>query len=177
MWADYTDVLQKKKSFDSRGKNTKKKLDDSRITEHIKSFPTYQSHYTRKNNPNRRYLNENLTIAKMYELREISKRKYRTIKKKFYYHIFNTKFNLSFKPPAKDTCRFCDEFKMKISLETDKTKKKRILTHEKALHQAKTEKARSSLKNDQQIASDLVYVATFDLQKALPFPNLTTSIA
>lgn len=55
--------------------------------------------------------------------------------------------------------------------------KKRILTQEKALHQAKAEKARSSLKNDQQIASDLVYVATFDLQKALPFPKLTTSIA
>lgn len=54
--------------MDKRGTTSSRKLDDSDIIRHIQSFPAYQSHYTRKSNPNRKYLNPGLTIRKMYDL-------------------------------------------------------------------------------------------------------------
>lgn len=38
------------------------------VKEHIESFPAYESHYSRKDNPNRKYLSPLLSISKMYEL-------------------------------------------------------------------------------------------------------------
>lgn len=38
------------------------------INEHIRSFPQYTSHCSRSENPNRRYLSPDLSIAKMYSL-------------------------------------------------------------------------------------------------------------
>lgn len=164
--------------LDSRGMNPRKKVDDSKIIEHINSFPAYQSHYTRKDNPGRKYLNEELTISKMYELykEKCISENCLPCKKKFYYHVFNTKFNLSFKPPSKDTCSLCDDLKIKIDFE-DNAETKNKLKLDKELHLARAEQARNALKNDQNQASDINYVLTFDLQKALPFPKLSTSVA
>lgn len=165
-------------AIDSRGKNPRKKIDDSKIIEHISSFPAYQSHYTRKDNPNKKYLNEELSISKLYELykEKCISENVLLCKKKFYYHVFNTKFNLSFKAPSNDTCSLCDDLQMKIEIETNEdTKNKHKI--EKELHLAKAEHARNSLKSDQNQASDINYVLTFDLQKALPFPKLSTSVA
>lgn len=61
-------------------------------------------------------------------------------------------------------------------MEKEEDKRKELETR-KELHLRKAQKARDSLNNDKQIASDKIYVATFDLQKALPFPKLSTSIA
>lgn len=164
--------------IDSRGMNPRKKLDDSKIIEHINSFPAYQSHYTRKDNPGKKYLNEELTISKMYELykEKCISENVLPCKKKFYYHVFNTKFNLSFKPPSKDTCSLCDRLKMQIEFE-DNEETKNKLKIDKKLHLAKADQARNALKSDQKKASDNIYVLTFDLQKALPFPKVATSVA
>ena len=58
---------------DCQGKHTKrpaKILEELRekIREHIMSFPTRQSHYSRHNNPGRLYLSPDLSIAKMYQM-------------------------------------------------------------------------------------------------------------
>ena len=37
----------------------------------IRSFPKFESHYTRSNNPNRRYLHSDLTVRKMFNLYEL----------------------------------------------------------------------------------------------------------
>ena len=68
------------------------------IKEHIEKFPCYESHYSRNENPNRKYLSPSLSIAKMYHLYKdhctengvvpVSEWKYR--------EVFNTSFNLSF---------------------------------------------------------------------------------
>lgn len=47
----------------------------------------------------------------------------------------------------------------------------------KQLHLSKTLQVRQSLKNGKATASDACYVATFDLQKALSYPKLTTFVA
>ena len=44
------------------------KIDETPIINHINSFPAYTSHYSRSNNPHRKYLNSSLEIRKMYDL-------------------------------------------------------------------------------------------------------------
>ena len=57
---------------DQRGRHTPaNKTSDADIVfikEHIQSFPKYQSHYSRGDNPARQYLNPDLSIAKTYLL-------------------------------------------------------------------------------------------------------------
>ena len=58
---------------DCQGKHTNrpaKILEELRekIREHIMSFPTRQSHYSRHNNPGRLYLSPDISIAKMYQM-------------------------------------------------------------------------------------------------------------
>ena len=38
------------------------------VREHIESFPCYQSHYTRTENPNRKFLSPDMNVRKMYDL-------------------------------------------------------------------------------------------------------------
>jgi hypothetical protein len=165
---------------ETRGKGSRK-IDDSDVIEHIKSFPAYQSHYTRIHNPERKYLNSDLSIRKMYDLfvEKCTLVKKIPVKEKFFYQVFSSKFNLHFKPPKKDTCRICDglELKIQAAITTNNVENKEKLTIEKNLHLCKAEKARECLRKDKEKASADVYVATFDLQKALPFPKLATSVA
>ncbi|CAG9773484.1 unnamed protein product [Ceutorhynchus assimilis] len=175
-------ILAKKKVSDitdGRGKKIPaNKINDLDVIEHIKSFPAYQSHYSRKDNPNRKYLNPNLSIHKMYEMyvEKCTNENKMPVKEKFYYKVFSTKFNLHFKPPIKDSCRTCDELHLKLLSENNEEIKTDLQT-QKNLHIAKAKQARDSLNKNKNEASDTLYVATFDLQKALPFPQLSTSVA
>ena len=58
---------------DCRGKHTNRptKISEElreKIREHIMSFPTRQSHYSRHDNTGRLYLSPDLSIAKMYQM-------------------------------------------------------------------------------------------------------------
>lgn len=44
------------------------KIDITKVKEHIQSFPSYKSHYTHSGTPNKRYLQTNLNIRKIYTL-------------------------------------------------------------------------------------------------------------
>lgn len=164
--------------IDARGKASSRKIDDSDVVEHIKSFPCYQSYYTRKDNDNKRYSSPDLNIKKMYDLykQKCESENKNPVKEKYYYQVFSQKFNLHFKPPSKDSCSNCDKLFQKISAETDE-RKTADLKAERELHLRRAEQARAELKKDAAEASQDKYVCTFDLQKALPFPKLTTSIA
>jgi len=169
---------------DDRGKasNPHKLSNDivKNVCDHIQSFPAYVSHYTRKHNPDRKYLNENLNVRKMYMLykEKCSELNILPVKEHMYRHIFNTRFNLHFKKPRKDTCKKCDEYKVKLDASGDQEAIQN-LKDEHALHLLNAEEARNSMKEDAEKAkcSDNVYVCSIDLQKALPFPILTVSDA
>lgn len=169
---------------DLRGKapsaNKINEVDINYAKAHILSFPAYTSHYTRQHNPNKRYLDPNLNIRKMFKLYQekcfaenktpISETKYR--------HLFYDE-NLYFHAPRKDTCQLCDKLKMNLNVVAENEKTPIKTQHE--LHLRKAEKARQAMKDDAKYAKenpDLGYhVISFDLQKALPFPTLTTSVA
>ena len=68
------------------------------VKEHIESFPAYESHYSRKDNPNRKYLSPSLSISKMYQLFKdfCSDRRSEPVSEWKYRQIFNTHFNYTF---------------------------------------------------------------------------------
>nr|CAH7716593.1 unnamed protein product [Callosobruchus chinensis] len=151
------------------------------VRDHINSFPSYQSHYTRSHNSNRKYLDSKLNLRLMYGL---YKEKYGNngdapVSEAIYRHVFHHDFNLHFHVPSKDTCVRCDLFKAKLNCATDDNVKKTI-NQEHTLHLRKSEKARQSLIDDKSaciLNRGEVYGFTFDLEKALPFPTLTCSLA
>lgn len=82
------------------------------VIEHINSFPRVESHYTRKDS-NQDYLEEALTLSRMYALyvvktKEIGKIGKSIATKHHYYDVFNTRFNISFHKPKKDQCDVCE---------------------------------------------------------------------
>lgn len=169
---------------DMRGRHeaaTKISLEDKEhVKNHINMFPAFQSHYSRKDNPNRKYLDPDLNIRKMYNMyiEHCNAKQMTPVKEHTYRYIFNNEFNLQFHVPRKDTCKNCDKFKQMINVEMD-PQKKTILETEHNLHLAKAEKARECLKIDSERAKEHedIYTITEDLQKALPFPVLTVSEA
>ena len=88
-----------------KGKHTKRKHSDveqSKIIEHINSFPRIESNYCRQRS-SKIYLEGGLSISKMHEknLRNFSEEKCEEFfaKKYYYFHIFNIKFNISVHKP------------------------------------------------------------------------------
>lgn len=96
-----------------------------------------------------------------------------------YRRTYNNNFNLHFHSLSSDTCAKCDNFKLKIHALQENEQEKSQLTVEHEVHLRKAEAARNSLKKytDKSKQDDTYYVMTFDLEKALPFPVLTTSVA
>ncbi|UYV72367.1 hypothetical protein LAZ67_9002822 [Cordylochernes scorpioides] len=171
------EIYKSKKEQKRKGRAASNKIDDTHVVKHIKSFPAYTSHYTRAHNPRRQYLNPDLNIKKMYELyaTQCKKENVVPVKEKYYYKVFSTKFNLHFKQPSKDTCQTCDYLQIKIqSSDSEGIQMAKI---EKENHLEEAERARSLMAADRKAASDKIFVFSFDLEKALAFPKLTTSVA
>lgn len=150
------------------------------VRQHIERFPSYQSHYTRTHNPNRKYLSEDLNIRYMYKLYKdyCDNQGIRPVQEHIYRRTFNTEYNLHFHAPHKDTCMQCDQFKMKLNT-TPSDQEKTVLQQDHELHLRKAEAARKSLDADSKKSSEdsSYYTLTFDLEKSLPFPKLTCQIA
>ena len=72
--------------------------DIGNVREHIRSFPVYSSHYSRADNPSRRYLSPHLSISQMYHLyKEVCTTEgKRAVSEWVYRKEFNESFNLSF---------------------------------------------------------------------------------
>lgn len=91
--------------------------------------------------------------------------------------VFNQQFNLSFHAPITDSCKKCDNFKIKIEAEESSVKKGELDSQRK-LHLLKAESARNNFKIDKNRAADDsdLTVIVFDLMKTLPTPVISTGI-
>ncbi|XP_039293093.1 uncharacterized protein LOC120353433 isoform X1 [Nilaparvata lugens] len=107
--------------IDNRGHhspaNKTSEIQEKAVCDHISSFPSYQSHYTREHNPNRRFLPTNINVTIMYNLykERCIEENQDPVSLNVYRRIFNNKFNLHFHAPLKDTCNKCDALKFKIA--------------------------------------------------------------
>ncbi|KAG8238813.1 hypothetical protein J437_LFUL010527 [Ladona fulva] len=119
-----------------------------------KIFPTFESHYTRSHNPNRRYLHPDLTLKKRFNEPLLS-----GLREK----IFKKDFDLHFHQPRKDTCQKCYLLNVKIkALDDDDENNKPMEEHD--IHLRPAESARKSLK--QELAShnsDHYFAFPFDI--------------
>lgn len=182
----FTNVIKSKSDTgvpptDKRGKHSPSNKFDSSVTnfvkKHINSFPKFKSHYTRHQNPNRKYLDSSLNLNKMYELYKefCTEKKKNPVKLSYYRHIFNTCFNLSFHRPYTDTCTLCDQINNKINTAT--SEEATVAKTSREVHLKKAETARHA-KNEAGAkaaqSTDRVAIC-FDLQKTLPTPLLTNS--
>ncbi|KAF2891403.1 hypothetical protein ILUMI_14770, partial [Ignelater luminosus] len=80
--------------------------------------------------------------------------------------------------PKKDTTRKCDSYQGKIQNITSNNKEKQNVTSEHNRHLEKAELARKQMNSDLKIAAvtENVETLTFDMQKPLPLPRLSTNI-
>lgn len=166
---------------DGRGKmEPGNKIPEGRVAiieEHIRSFPTYTSHYSRAKSGNRKYLNPTLNLTIMYNLYKKSCEEKEIVPEKdsFYRKIFNTKFNFSFHRPQTDTCVTCDRLQMKILHGTEEEKD--LARKQKELHLRKAEVIKElKEKSSKNTSKDTVSIC-FDLQKMMPTPDVKNSKA
>lgn len=161
--------------------NKSNERDIQYIKEFIRKFPKYKSHYGRKDS-DRDYLAPNMNLRKMYgEYVAVAEFRQRTVlSEHMFREIFNTKFNLAFKRPKTDTCKTCDEINAKIksgelSFEEMQNQEKRKLDHHQSVNDKKLqfEKDVSDAKN----SMGKIQCYTFDLQKTLETPSLSTNVA
>lgn len=140
---------------------------------HIKSFRGRQSHYSRRDNPEKIYLPEELTVRKMHKLflNEVKVNASYLV----YYQVFKNEFNISFGMPRTDTCAKCDELTLKINSTVDIETKQKLI-QEKDLHLRKAEKFRQ-IKNHYKLEARAgkCMAISFDFQQNLPLPHIRTS--
>ncbi|KAJ8930801.1 hypothetical protein NQ314_016357 [Rhamnusium bicolor] len=164
---------------DQRGKhlNRPHKIQDNlrnMVKEHIASFPTEESHYSRQKCA-KMCLSSDLNIQKMFELFH-EKYKEPKIKLHFYRDVFNEDLNLRFGIPRSDTCARCDLLYAKLVNAENEDERKNIKT-ESELHHRNAEQAYQTLKEDTERSKNdpSIVVICMDLQQVLFSPTLTHS--
>lgn len=91
--------------------------------------------------------------------------------------IFNEHFNLSFHAPISDSCKKCDNLKIKIDAACSQEEKDQ-LELQKKLHLSKADAAKDNYTKDKNSAKEDpdVTVIVFDLMKTLPTPVVSTRV-
>lgn len=149
---------------------------------YINKFPRYRSHYQpSKSNSNAEYLPPTWNIMRMYrEYRLICcANKRRTLSEWMFRNVFNTQFNLRFGRLKVDTCKTCDRIESKLKC-VNNVKEQHVLEKEKEEHMAIVTKYKNLFVNTIENAiksNDRTVVLTFDLERALEVPRLSTGVA
>lgn len=162
-------ALDKETVVDKRDKhephNKLSNASRNEIKDFIKKFPFYESHYTRKENTNRRYLSPSLNITLMYKLyaNYCSQHTVNAASEYVFRQVFNSDFNLHFHPPLKETYKTWNSFKNKLDyLENEEEKQNIKEKHNE--HLCLAERARENMNSDIDLSkeSDNTYVISFD---------------
>lgn len=167
---------------DLRGKHTpSNKLVEERkqIKEFIEKYPRHESHYARRDNPDKIFLPSHLNVAIMHKEYQ-EERKKNGFEKSASYDVFRDVFHqtgYSFKQPYIDTCRKCDEFKtLKRSANTENEKERLNQLLDDHVQEANEAYERKRLDKGVARNDATKRVLVFDLQQVLPAPFLSTNI-
>ena len=145
-----TKIVEETVECDKRGKHSNHPVVGEevreKIREHIRSYPSRYSHYSRKDNAERVYLPAELSIARLYRdflekhdpeyvrlegenrQHQIAHQPVQPLRKPlvtehFYHDIFLTEFNIHFGYPRSDTCGTCDSLNLQIDEATSDSQK------------------------------------------------------
>lgn len=154
-----------------KGKHIKKQTPEEKIEEvkqHIKSFPTVESHYCRAST-SCQYLPAGLSVTKMYGL--YTEKYKEPVKENIYRKVFSENFNLGFHRPKKDVCDFCSEFK--AQKDPNNELKEKYENHLQRKKDGKEERDKDrELKNNE---NNDTAVITFDLENIFSLPKASVS--
>lgn len=155
--------------------------DISFLKSFISQYPCHESHYRpSKSNSSAKFLKPSLNIITMY--REYSllcrAKNKKVLNVSMFRYVFNTQFNLRFARLKIDTCNTCDRLDTLLKCfdagEHEKWEKekdqhlKMVLKYELQFDE--------TIKNAE-MSNASIEVFTFDLQRALEMPRLTTNVA
>ncbi|KAE8752688.1 hypothetical protein FOCC_FOCC000428 [Frankliniella occidentalis] len=167
-----------KNSPDKRGRHgTRKRTSPiliQSVKDHIKSFPVIESHYCREGS-RRRYLQQNLSIARMHRLYVMLVGKgENTASVRQYRDIFNCSFNLGFYKPKKDQCSLC--FKWNSLSPEQRLENEKLMKEHDEHQEAKTlvraiRKEVKDYSRSEANSDGRVKVICFDLQKVFFCPK------
>lgn len=143
------------------------------VIAHIKSFPSYKSHYTRREN-DKKYLPSHLTLQIMYEL--YCENRDEVVSRRIYENEFH-KLKLAFKKPKIDTCHKCDVLKMRLQVADNEGKPP--IEEEIDRHHSEADDAYLRKDSDKTLAKQdsSIRVYTFDLQQCLATPFVNSSVS
>lgn len=146
----------------------------NKVQAFIESLQAVETHYCRSKSSVRLYLPPDLNIKKLWRmyndgLSEIPELK---VKESFFRKVFNTKYNVGFGSPMKDTCSRCSELTRKIQTASSDQEKQKFIA-EKRLHSLKAKAFYDLLRNEE----DHVLIASFDCQKNNALPKLPDQAA
>ncbi|KAJ4430866.1 hypothetical protein ANN_19457 [Periplaneta americana] len=142
--------------------------------DHISSFKPRQSHYSIRDNPQKLYLPETLTIKDMHKMFLGSYKI--NAPYKVYWRIFKEKFNISFGWPRSDTCTQCDTLNQQINTTTNNDDKVNFID-KRQLHLSKAESFyRLKRLYKQRAQMNLATVLSFDFMQNLPISHLESNI-
>lgn len=152
------------------------------IHSHILSIPKYTSHYSRKQNPGKQYLDTEPSILSLYTdkyLPYCAENNLIPSTQDKYRRIFCGEYNLGFKLPKSDTCPTCDQYVIDKLKDKNNAEKLNQLAVENTVHLKKADAMQLSLANATEECknSDQFDVITFDLQQTLPTTDLTSGPA
>ncbi|KAK3883277.1 hypothetical protein Pcinc_012406 [Petrolisthes cinctipes] len=149
-------------------------------SDHIDSFPTVMSHYSRAKSPKLKYLDPSLSVNTMHHLYSSwlveNHPGKKAVSLDYYRRIFRGK-DLSFSPPNSDTCTTCDKAKNGIHLanETNNEQGKVALQESLDAHITQARIGQALMKQYGNIKEPDTRVIAIDLQQTQPLPRLTTS--
>lgn len=174
-----TGALDKRGSTSSANKTSEILLQG--VREFIDRIPKYESHYCRSQSQ-RKYLHHSLNLATLYREYKGDRdpKSKECVSDSIFRQVFNTEYNLSFKRRHTDTCRTCDQNNtdLKSTLASEQYKAELQQSHENHLKLVEETRAEFNADVESAINSDgKIIVLTFDLQKTLETPSLTTSVA
>lgn len=146
--------------------------DEDYVKQHIESFPTMESHYSRKTS-SKLYLASNLSIPKMYELykEKCNDDARAPVSINVYRKNFATEYNMDFHKPKKDQCLLCNKY------HTAKAENSPDLQLYD-MHMTLKDQSRKAKEEDKERANkDISFNSiTLDLQKVLHMPNSNVSL-
>ena len=172
---------------DQRGKNEKKWAFTQEVVncvhEHIQQLPVQQSHYTRKVNKNRQYLNKSCSIKILYlkycQWMKLYHKDTHIVAHRYYNKLFSAHYNIGFRKPKKDVCGSCTNFDKRLASAESNTKNSETIEKEWTDHKIKAEihkkfmKAAKKKKNN----TGSWKSKCMDLQQTMNCPKLNVGMA
>ena len=157
----------------------------ARVHEHIQSLPTTASHYTRAKSPHRQYLEDIASVKDLYDMYKVwlSENEYEEepVKLEYYRKVFAQEYNISFRPPKKDTCSTCDATNASMQQKRDAGEDDSDLQATLDAHKALAKEAQALLGAQAKIVptegEPIVKSIAMDLQQTLPCPRISTGLA